>query len=100
MSEYWSEYDRIDGLANWYTEPWHCRDLYLDALDWKPALAEYIQRWFAKNRWPNGTPTPRPPGSLATKAPPNSCLTGSSAPRSRPKPLPVSAPAPDSRDFR
>jgi len=43
VSEYWSEYDRIDGLANWYTEPWHCRDLYLDALDWKPALAEYIQ---------------------------------------------------------
>ena len=43
VDKYWTEYDRIDGLENWYTEPWHRQDLYLDALDWKPALNAYLQ---------------------------------------------------------
>ncbi|NLX56070.1 MAG: sulfotransferase [Planctomycetaceae bacterium] len=43
VDNYWSEYERIEGLENWYTEPWHARNLYLDALDWKPALMAYLQ---------------------------------------------------------
>ena len=43
VDEYWTEYDRIEGLEHWYTEPWHRHDLYLDALDWQPALHAYIQ---------------------------------------------------------
>jgi hypothetical protein len=43
VAEYWAEYARIDGLERWYTEPWDCRDLYLDSLDWKPALTAYIR---------------------------------------------------------
>jgi len=43
VAEYWAEYDRINGLERWYNEPWDCEDLYLDSLDWKPALAAYIR---------------------------------------------------------
>ncbi len=43
VEEYWAEYERIDGLAAWYTEPWHNRGLYLDTLSWQPALAEYLR---------------------------------------------------------
>ena len=43
VTDYWSEYGPIEGLASWYTQPWHCRDLYLDELDWQPGLAEYIR---------------------------------------------------------
>ncbi len=43
VSEYWSEYDRIEGLASYYTEPWHNQDLYLDASHWKPRLARYLR---------------------------------------------------------
>ena len=42
-TNYWAEYERIPDLESWYTEPWHCQDLYLDALHWKPALAAYLQ---------------------------------------------------------
>ncbi len=43
VEEYWSEYDRIPNLQQMFTEPWDREDLYLDALDWKPALAAYIR---------------------------------------------------------
>jgi hypothetical protein len=43
VQDYWSEYERIPGLEHSYTEPWDREDLYLDALDWKPALTAYIE---------------------------------------------------------
>ncbi len=48
VDNYWTEYDCIEGLERWYTEPWHCQDLYLDALDWKPALAAYVELLLAR----------------------------------------------------
>jgi hypothetical protein len=44
VQEYWSEYDRVhDFPAEGYRRPWHNTDLYLDAMDWKPRLAEYLR---------------------------------------------------------
>jgi len=43
VEEYWSEYTRIEGLERWYTEPWDRQYLYLDSLDWRPALTRYLQ---------------------------------------------------------
>ena len=43
VDDYWTEYLRVDGLTRAYAEPWHCQDLYLDELDWKPKLAAYVQ---------------------------------------------------------
>jgi hypothetical protein len=43
VDDYWTEYRRIENLETWYAEPWYRQDLYLDALDWKPALNAYLQ---------------------------------------------------------
>ena len=43
VSEYWSEYEGLEALAEHYHESWTCRRLYMDAHAWNPSMQRYIE---------------------------------------------------------
>jgi hypothetical protein len=43
VSDYWSEYDRLPELANYYREEWAYRNLFMDAHFWNPRMKRFIE---------------------------------------------------------
>lgn len=52
VSDYWSEYDGLEVLSDYYDEKWTHRNLYMNANAWDPRLERYIEilAEAAKNR--------------------------------------------------
>lgn len=43
VTDYWSEYDGLDILGDYYSEEWIRRELFMDAHSWNPAMKRYIE---------------------------------------------------------
>ena len=43
VSDYWSEYEGLEILSNYYSEAWTFRNLYMGAASWNPLLERYIE---------------------------------------------------------
>ncbi|MGH2812343.1 MAG: sulfotransferase [Actinomycetota bacterium] len=43
ITEYWSEYEGLEVLSNYYDENWTRRQLYMNSEAWKPAMQRYIE---------------------------------------------------------
>ena len=43
VKEYWTEYDGLDVLNNYYDEAWTYRQLYMDTQTWNPSMQRYIE---------------------------------------------------------
>src|SRR5262249_53451836 len=43
VSNYWTEYEGLDELANYYREEWVQRNLFMDEHSWDPAMWHYTR---------------------------------------------------------
>lgn len=43
VTDYWKEYEGLQGLSALFREEWHTRDLYLPAGAWQPDMKRYIE---------------------------------------------------------
>lgn len=50
VSDYWSEYDGLDILGDYYDESWICKQLYMSPLAWNPSMQRYIEIMAEKSK--------------------------------------------------
>jgi hypothetical protein len=50
VSDYWSEYDGLEILGDYYDESWICKQLYMSPLAWNPSMQQYIEIMSEKSK--------------------------------------------------
>jgi len=43
VSDYWKEYDGLEGLGQYFSEDWPSKNLLMDAQSWDPAMKRFIE---------------------------------------------------------